>query len=322
MSSKTGRPRTTAYPWISSRPKFRGFLEGILEAQIPKKIDKGYLKHLKLDNPAEYTQVIRVLTDIGLIDEKGVPTELYSKYRKSEGPERTRLLRGQIEKGYYRLFEVKRNAWMREQSVLVDFFEKEHDPGSVDHKTLKYMANMFQELCGQCDWYDENSKEIVELLQEVTRLGREITFKQENQLRQAIACYETEAYRAAIVLAWTAVSDYMHEYLAKDLNHLASLGSVDTYNGSVNFSKATSIDVLHEHFTDAQVIVGIVKTFKEKTGEYIGDVLGELKAHRISRNKCAHQYYDDPDSHGAYSYIMKCLKIIGKLHDRKEKQFS
>ena len=136
-----------------------------------------------------------------------------------------------------------------------------------------------------------------------------LSLKQDDLMRQSLKCLESGIYRAAHVLSWAAMADYIEEWFALD-NFVALL------NVRPNWVPITSTEDLRENHSDFQLIEAFKKC------RYIGkDLEKALKGLLAKRNECAHpsDYY--PDINTTLGYISDILIRFEMLEKRKVKLF-
>lgn len=124
-----------------------------------------------------------------------------------------------------------------------------------------------------------------------------ISIKQDDMLRQALRCVEMEVHRAAHVLAWAAMVDYLQEFAAQD--GFVALRAVRPK------WKFSSIEELREQNTEHALIEAMYKA-KQVTK-------GEMKAcHGLlnKRNECAHPSEYFPGLNDSLGYISEIIKRI------------
>jgi len=128
-----------------------------------------------------------------------------------------------------------------------------------------------------------------------------LSLKQDDLLRQAIRCVETQLYRAAHVLAWAGLMDFLEEKLAAD-------GLVKLRARRPAWVHAMSLEGLRENTTEFQIVdvareLGLLSKAEHKA----------LHGMLSKRNECAHpsDYYPGMDeSLGYITEIFKRLKAI------------
>jgi hypothetical protein len=130
-----------------------------------------------------------------------------------------------------------------------------------------------------------------------------LTLKQDGLLRQSLKCTEFSLYRAAHVLAWAALIDYLEQKLSKDqfkqLNKLRPKWGIN------------SIDDLRDTRSDYQ-IVDAVRGLElcTKTEEKA------LKGLLSLRNECAHPTDYEPELNETLGYVSQILQRLERLQKR------
>jgi hypothetical protein len=129
-----------------------------------------------------------------------------------------------------------------------------------------------------------------------------LSIKQDDMLRQALRCIEMNVYRAAHVLAWSALADYLQEFSAKDgFVALRSVRPKWTFK---------SIEELREQNTE-YALIDAMYAAKQITK-------GEMKAfHGLlnKRNECAHPSDYFPDLNESLGCVTEIIRRIG--HHKK-----
>lgn len=126
-----------------------------------------------------------------------------------------------------------------------------------------------------------------------------LSLAQDELLRQSLRCVENNLYRAAHVLAWTALIDLIENVLASDgfkkLNSVRSKWNVNT------------LDDLRENYPEYQIIE-VCKPLKlTNKGETT-----ILKGLLSKRNQCAHPSNFFPDYNQTLGYLADVLDIMEK----------
>jgi hypothetical protein len=129
---------------------------------------------------------------------------------------------------------------------------------------------------------------------------QDLSEEQGELLRQSLRCVESNLYRAAHILAWTALIDLIE-------NSLASDGFVKLKTVRPNL-KACTVEELREEIPDFQ-IVEICKDIKlvNKTNMRI------LHGFLSKRNLCAHPSDFFPDYNQTLGYIADIIYMIKKI---------
>jgi hypothetical protein len=149
----------------------------------------------------------------------------------------------------------------------------------------------------------ESARSRVVLLEDTYKRLEKLNLKQDDLLRQAIRCAENGLYRAAVVMSWAALMDFLEETLASD------------NFAEINLARPKwSIDSLHklrENYPEAQIIDALkdIGLLTKNQGKALQGMLN-------SRNECAHpsDYY--PDLNIALGYISEVLNRLSQIRQR------
>ena len=136
-----------------------------------------------------------------------------------------------------------------------------------------------------------------------------LNLKQDDLFRQAIRCVEFGAFRAAHVLSWATMADYIEEWFA--LDNFATLRQARP-----RWAPIRSTEELQEKSSDFQLIEAF------RTCGYTGKNLEKaLKGLLAKRNECAHpsDYY--PNLNTTLGYLSDLLIRFEMLEKRKKKFF-
>lgn len=130
-----------------------------------------------------------------------------------------------------------------------------------------------------------------------------LTLRQDDLLRQALRCIESELYRAAHVMAWAAFMDFLEEKLAGDgLVKLRKLRPA---------WKASSVEELRENVVEHQLL---------EAARELG-LCGKTEAKAFhgllsKRNECAHPSNYFPTMNETLGYVAEVLNRIGHLQTK------
>ena len=151
---------------------------------------------------------------------------------------------------------------------------------------------------------DETALSRVVILDNTYNNLRKMSLKQDELLRQALRCVENELYRAAHILAWTALMDLTETILASDnfrkLNVVRSKWNV------------LSLDDLRDNWTEFQIIE-TCKDLKLMSKGEVRMVHGFLG----KRNLCAHPSDFFPDYNQTLGYIADILSTMKTLRGKQ-----
>jgi hypothetical protein len=164
-------------------------------------------------------------------------------------------------------------------------------------------VNSFQKEVHQILSVDETALSRVIILNYTYQNLQKLSSQQDELLRQALRCVENELYRAAHVLAWTALVDLIENILASD--NFEKLNSVRK-NWSVS-----SVDDLRDSFPEFQIIE-VCKDLNLATQGEIRMLHGFLS----KRNLCAHPSNFFPDYNQTLGYIADILSTMKNIQNK------
>lgn len=148
--------------------------------------------------------------------------------------------------------------------------------------------------------HEESVSRVIKLKSSYERLSS-LSLEQDDLLRQALRCVEHELFRAAHVLAWAALIDYVEKRL--DLT--------EVFRVRPKWKVVKSIEELREHVPEAQLIdvardTGLLRKNEQKAFH------GLLN----KRNECAHPSSSYPDLNQTLGYISEILTRLEELENR------
>jgi len=123
-------------------------------------------------------------------------------------------------------------------------------------------------------------------------------------LKEAIGCAEKEFFRAAIVLAWCAISDYLRDICTKYNDYLYSCIKEDKKNQD----DKKDLEEIKVKNNDSRLIDVICK-YKLITPQNKKDLIDLLN----DRNKAAHPSDEDFTQTITFSFIQKQVIVINKI---------
>lgn len=136
-----------------------------------------------------------------------------------------------------------------------------------------------------------------------------LTVKQDDMLRQSLRCIENEVFRAAVVLCWAAMTDYLQEFTAQD--NFAALNAARP-----KWKDIGSLEELRENHTEYHLIdaMHVAKqiTKAEKNA---------MHGLRNRRNECAHPSDYFPDLNEALGYFSEVIKRLDD-HEKRTRKLS
>lgn len=131
-----------------------------------------------------------------------------------------------------------------------------------------------------------------------------LSVKQDDMLRQALRCVEMEVFRAAHVLAWAAMADYLQDFTAKD-----KFVALRAIRPKWSFS---SIEELREQYTEHALIEAMCAAKQISKGE-----MKALHGLLNKRNECAHPSDYFPELNESLGYVSEIIRRIGDHRNRK-----
>ena len=131
-----------------------------------------------------------------------------------------------------------------------------------------------------------------------------LSLRQDEVLRQSLRCVENKLFRAAHILAWTSLIDYIQEKLASD-------GFVKLNNARPNWN-ISSVEELQEKVTEYQAVescrlVGMITMSEQRM----------LHGLLSKRNQCAHPSNFFPDYNQTLGFIADILNQIEYLQQKQ-----
>lgn len=149
--------------------------------------------------------------------------------------------------------------------------------------------------------YEETHERVITLEKSYRDLGK-LSIAQDELFREALRAVEVELYRAAHVLGWAGLIDFLHEYLWEHFE-AKLLQERQAWN-------LKAAEDLREQ-TDYSVI---------ETGRVVGaynkTVMKALHGLLAKRNECAHPFDFYPDLNEALGYLGELLKRIDFLQKK------
>jgi len=149
----------------------------------------------------------------------------------------------------------------------------------------------------------ETAQSRVVILDETYKELQTLNLKQDELLRQALRCVENKLYRAAHILAWTALMDVIEEIIASD-----NFRKLNCIRPKWNIN---SIDDLREKISEYQIIQAC-KDLKIINRNEMRMLQGFLS----KRNLCAHPSDFFPDLNQTLGYIADVLNMIKRIQSK------
>jgi hypothetical protein len=149
----------------------------------------------------------------------------------------------------------------------------------------------------------ESSPSRVVLLEDSYKKLTALTLKQDDLMRQALRCMESELYRAAHVMAWAGFMDFLEEKLGSD-------GFVKLHAARPHWTFTTAEElretIVEHQIVEATMPVGLCVKSQMKA------LLGLLN----KRNECAHPSDFYPGLNESLGYFSELLKRIETLRKK------
>lgn len=140
----------------------------------------------------------------------------------------------------------------------------------------------------------ESSVDRVIVIEQTYQKLSSLNLKQDDLFRQSLRCIEVGVYRAAHVLAWAAMADYLQEWLIDD-----NKGNLKTIRPNW---RTSSIEELIEDSNEFQIIITLRKC------SYINqDIEQSLHGLLKRRHLCAHPSSYLPDYNMTLGYLAELL---------------
>lgn len=141
------------------------------------------------------------------------------------------------------------------------------------------------------------------LLDKTYKQLQDLSLKQDELLRQALRCVESDLYRAAHILAWTALMDLIESILASD-----GFKKLKLVRPKWN---TPSLDELREQVAEFQIIE-VCKDLKLiSRGQ-----MNVLHGYESKRNMCAHPSDFFPDYNQTLGYMADILDMIKTIQNK------
>lgn len=150
---------------------------------------------------------------------------------------------------------------------------------------------------------EEASPERVISIKETYKLLTGLSLKQDELIRQSLRCIENELFRAAHVLSWAALMDFIEERLSR--NKFSRLNRIRP-----NW-KVKSLDDLREVGSDYQIIEALrdLKLCSKTEDKALKGLLNK-------RNECAHPTDYFPDLNQSLGYVSEVLQRLKTFQTR------
>jgi hypothetical protein len=134
--------------YLITTKNLESLLNAIQSAQAPDKFSHKFLEQLDFSSSNDRLY-IKILKDLGFLDDMGTPLERYHKFL--DASESKRVMAGAIKRAYSDLFAIRKDAWkMSEDEVMGKL--KTLTQGKKTELVIKLMAKTFKALCEYADW--------------------------------------------------------------------------------------------------------------------------------------------------------------------------
>ena len=137
-STRSGKP--TAPPYVSYKT-FKTFLAG-LRVTMPSRIDRSVLHNF---SGAVKTQLNHAIHALSLVNESGVPEADLTLLVNSEGPEREKVLKRILQRGYPFLFDGQISLETATAQQLIEKFSKAGATGDTARKGIAFLLEATKE---------------------------------------------------------------------------------------------------------------------------------------------------------------------------------
>ncbi len=275
----------------------------------------------------EYSQMSFLLKNLGLIDKECKTTKTYHDYRTYTKPKnRKAFLQVLVKKCYPDIFKQTNMAWTMQPAQLKRLFTNAHSPKtrtSLKPEVVNDMADVFFTLCTFCKHEERDDADTKALKEGLESVARSISPQEEDQLRQSIFCFSIEAYKAAVVVGWTAIVHYLGCYLFTDgFEQLKKCKLPIMARGKKVRFRVNDLTALLEKHTDEAIVEAVKTTYQAKTNKLLDKNLPtDLTNLRKQRNECAHASANNPTRDIAKSFFLTCYSVIKKLDKKRVEQF-
>lgn len=142
------------YPYINKTGALKQFLQKIPETGVPDKVSQGHLYSLGFKSIND-RPIIRILKFIKFLDDSGVPTDRYKKFRdKSKS---SAILGSALQEAYSELFKIYPNANDKDTQTLQNFFSTQT---GLAASSVKSVVDTFKTMCSLAKIGDLQSQEV------------------------------------------------------------------------------------------------------------------------------------------------------------------
>jgi len=164
-------------------------------------------------------------------------------------------------------------------------------------KRLLRRVNAFRKEAHQILAVHESAPSRTVILDDTYKKLTGLSLQQDELLRQSLRCVENKLFRAAHILAWIALIDFIQHKLSSD-----GFVKLNTIRPNWNIS---SIDDLHERISEFQIIE-VCRELGLLSNQRMRMIHGLLS----KRNQCAHPSDFFPDYNQTLGYISDIIQQI------------
>jgi len=134
------------FTYTSNPGSLKEFFKEIQEVGVPAKLTQKVLESLGYKSNND-RPIISVMKAIGFIDQSGVPTENWKRFRDKSIA--SGVLAAAVRTAYADLFTIYPDAPRKDQEALRNFFSSRTNLGE---RAVQYMVRTFTILCELCDF--------------------------------------------------------------------------------------------------------------------------------------------------------------------------
>jgi len=156
------------YPYATVVSKIPLLFDKIKSTGQPRKINFSWLKSIGFKSSNDQ-RLVPLLKAINFVDNNGVPTERWLKFRADN-----KVLAEGIMEGYKELFDVYPDAYNRSKEDLFNFFSTKTTAGN---QVINKMVGTFLELCKIADFSNITSSDIVHDTPSLSKTEKKVSEK-------------------------------------------------------------------------------------------------------------------------------------------------
>lgn len=173
----------------------------------------------------------------------------------------------------------------------------------MNFRTLSTAVEAFRTEAETILGFSENSiHRTAELSASYSKIDR-LTIEQADMLRQALRCVELGVFRAAHVLSWATLADFLQRMAEKD--------GFSILNSKYPNWSIKSIDDLRDNIGEYNLIEGMFNSKMITKSEKKA-----LHALLNKRNECAHPTDYFPDLNQSLGYVSECISRLTALSEK------